>query len=90
MDDQENTLFERFEKDTKHQFIMKLTQITARISGLLIVSALILLSLQMDKFGHPVFKTALVSLFITLLCAIAEELVRRRIQKQVNRELRQQ
>jgi len=89
MDEQEQILFDRFEKDTNHQFLMKLTEITAKLSGLLIIVALILFAANISRFGYPVFKGALAFLFITLLFAIAEERVRLRIQNRVNRELEQ-
>jgi len=89
MDEQEQTLFERFEKDTNHQFIMKLTEFSARITGLVLVVALILLSVNTGEFGTSVLTLALALLLITLVFAVVEELVRRRIQKRVNREISQ-
>ena len=89
MDEQEQTLFDRFEKDTNHKSIMKLTEISAKISGFGLVGALILLSMDSGQIGTKVFTVALVLLFITLLFAVVEEVVRRRIQKRVNRVLGQ-
>ncbi|MGW8247175.1 MAG: hypothetical protein ACWGOV_03615 [Acidiferrobacterales bacterium] len=89
MDEQEQTLFDQFEKDTNHQFIMKLTEISAKISGFSLVGALILLSANSGDIGAQAFRVALVLLFITLLFAVVEEFVRRRIQKRVNRVLGQ-
>jgi membrane-bound ClpP family serine protease len=87
MDEQEQTLFERLEKDTNHKLLMKLTEISAKISGILMILAMILLYVDIGQFGHPALDAALVSLLITLLLAISEEWVRRRIQNKVNREL---
>jgi ABC-type multidrug transport system fused ATPase/permease subunit len=89
MDEQEQTLFDRFEKDTNHKSIMKLTEISAKISGFGMVGALILLSMDSGKIGTKAFTVALVLLFITLLFAVVEDVVRRRIQKRVNRVLGQ-
>lgn len=87
MDEQEQTLFDRLEKDTNHRLLMKLTEISAKLTGILMISAMILLYVDIDRFGYPVLDAALVSLLITLLLAISEEWVRRRIQNKINREI---
>lgn len=87
MDEQEQTLFERLEKDTNHKMLMKLTEISAKLTGALMILAMILLYINSDRIGYPVLDAALVSLLVTLLLAISEEWVRRRIQNKVNREL---
>ena len=87
MDEQEQTLFERLEKDTNHKMLMKLTEISAKLTGALMILAMILLYINNDRIGYPVLDAALVSLLVTLILAISEEWVRRRIQNKVNREL---
>ena len=51
------------------------------------ILAMILLYIDIGRFGYPVLDAALVSLLVTLLLAISEEWVRRRIQNRVNQEL---
>ena len=86
MDEQEPTRFERLEKDTHHQFLMKSTEALAKVTGVLMIVALALLYANIDRYGYPVLSVALGFLLATLLFAIAEERVRRRIQQKVNRQ----
>jgi len=87
MDEQEQTLFERLEKDTNHRLLMKLTEVAAKLAGVLMILAMILLYVDIGRFGYPVLDAALASLLVTLILAISEEWVRRRIQDRVNQEL---
>lgn len=87
MEEQEQTLFDQYEKETWHRVLVKSTELLAKVSGLSLIAALILLYADSDKIGYPVLEFALGSLLVTLLFAIAEEVVRRKIQKKVDREL---
>jgi len=87
MDEQEQSLFERLEKDTNHKLLMKLTEITAKLTGVLMILAMVLLYTNISRFGYPVLYAALALLLTTLLLAITEEWIRRGIQDRVNQEL---
>ena len=87
MNEQEQTLFERLEKDTNHRLLMKLTEVSVKLTGYLMILAMILLYIDIDQIGYPVLDAALVSLLVTLIFAISEEWVRRRIQNKINQEL---
>jgi len=87
MEEQEQTLFDQFEKGTSHRLLMKLTEALAKLSGISLIIALVLLYLNSEKIGYPALELALGSLFLTLILAIAEEVVRRGIQKKVDNEL---
>jgi hypothetical protein len=87
MNEQEQTLFERLEKDTNHRLLMKLTEVSVKLTGFLMILAMILLYIDIDQIGYPVLDAALVSLLVTLIFAISEEWVRRRIQNKINQEL---
>ena len=87
MNEQEQTLFERLEKDTNHRLLMKLTEVSVKLTGYLMILAMILLYIDIDRIGYPVLDAALASLLATLILAISEEWVRRRIQNKINQEL---
>jgi uncharacterized protein (DUF58 family) len=89
MDEQEQVLFDRFEQDTNHQFLIKLTAGMAKISWLLVAVGIILISAKSTKFGYLILIVALVLLFLSFCVGIGADRVRRRIQKRVDRELQQ-
>lgn len=87
MDEREQELFDQFEKDTNHQFLLKLTERMAKFSWLLITVALVLIFLKYKATGYPLLIYSLVILFTSLFLGIYAERVRRRIQQRVDREL---
>ena len=87
MDEQEQKLFDQFEKDTNHQFLLKLTERMAKFSWLLMTVALVLIFLKFKATGYPLLVYSLVILFTSLMIGIYAERVRRRIQQQVDGEI---
>jgi Flp pilus assembly protein TadB len=87
MDEQEQALFDRFEKDTNHRFLLKLTENLAKFSWLLVAVAVILVVAKKTGIGYPLLIVALVFLFASFSLGVLADRVRRRIQERVHREL---
>lgn len=87
MDEQEQDLFDQFEKDTNHRFLMKLTESIAKFSWLLVAVSVILVVAKVNRVGYPLLVVALFFLFASFCFGILADRVRRRIQERVDREL---
>lgn len=87
MDEREQDLFRQFEKDTRHRFLLKLTERLAKFSWLLMAIAIALLIGKRNDVGYAVMVISLSMLFISLFLGILAERVRKRIQDRVDREL---